>query len=100
MRFYRWLTRHGLRPEDYGELFDAQHGKCAICKRPPRDGEFLHIDHDHETGKVRGLLCRNCNAGLGQFKDDVDRLMAAAAYLLSPVAANLPAPQNGVLTPG
>jgi len=90
MRFYRWLSRHGLRPEDYAAMWEAQEGRCAICREEPAEGEFLHIDHDHLTEVRRGLLCPPCNRGLGQFKDDVDRLLAAADYLM----------QAGILTAG
>ncbi len=64
--------RRRLRP-----LVAEQGGLCAICQRPDPE----HVDHDHETGKVRGILCFNCNGGLGQFKDDLDALLAAATYL-------------------
>lgn len=80
-RFYRWLTRHGLRPDDYGALFEAQGGKCAICKARPQPGKFLHIDHDHKTGLVRGLLCRGCNMGLGCFQDNTSSLYEAVDYV-------------------
>lgn len=60
-------------------LWLAQDKQCAICKIDiPKTA---HIDHDHETKKLRGLLCRNCNPGLGQFKDNPAILDAAAAYL-------------------
>lgn len=70
-----------------GQEFDAllvlQENKCLICKEPgkpgPRNG--LYVDHNHDTGKIRALLCKNCNAGLGQFKDRADLLRAAADYL-------------------
>ena len=54
-----------------------QGGVCAICGRPDPE----HVDHSHETGAVRGILCFNCNGGLGQFRDSIDALLAAATYL-------------------
>ena len=81
MRFYRWLTRHGLRPEDYHALFEVQEGYCAICRTPPGNGMFLHIDHCHTTGKIRGLLCPACNWALGCLKDSPDFCRSAAEYL-------------------
>ncbi len=79
------LRRYGITPKDYDALFAAQDGRCAICGTTEAGawGGLLPVDHDHETGDVRGLLCHNCNGGLGQFCDDPDRLLAAAAYLLS-----------------
>ena len=57
-----------------------QGGVCAICGAvPPEDGSF-HVDHDHETGRVRGLLCVRCNIGLGQLGDDVEVLSGAIGY--------------------
>ena len=68
-----------MTPEDTERLFKNQKGVCAVC------GEVLtlkyHIDHDHLTGKIRGLLCRGCNLGLGFFQDSVPKLMAAIQYL-------------------
>lgn len=82
------LARFGITPEQYQEMLDAQVGVCAICERPervvdPRNGRIkaLAVDHDHGTGAVRGLLCQNCNKGIGNLGDNVDTLIAAAAYL-------------------
>jgi len=71
----------GLSLAEYEEMLTAQHGTCAICGRPPRKGSSLHVDHDHETGAVRGLLCFRCNGGLGQFKEEFERLVTASEYL-------------------
>ena len=66
-------------PKLYEKLFQRQYGLCAICSNPAQ--QTLHMDHDHETGVLRGLLCSTCNTGLGMFKDDVDLLHRAALYL-------------------
>lgn len=71
---------YGLSGEDYRDLLE-KHTVCAICGAPPPEGGYLHVDHNHSTGVVRGLLCNSCNPGLGLFKDDPDRLRAAALYL-------------------
>lgn len=73
-----------MTPEDFDKMRDAHGGVCAICKCPPPGGkgnEHLHIDHCHSTNKIRGLLCNNCNNGIGRFKDDPTNLRAAADYL-------------------
>lgn len=73
---------YGLTPEQYEALLERQGGKCAICDTETPGGKgSWHVDHDHETKKVRGLLCHNCNIALGNFKDDPVLLEAAAAYL-------------------
>jgi hypothetical protein len=79
--FRRWYLRekYGLTLEQYDEMLERQGGGCAICGKPPGD-IALHVDHCHETGRVRGLLCFACNAGLGQFKHDPELLVAAATY--------------------
>lgn len=69
--------KYGLTEERYQEMLEAQVGRCAICLVARAE----HVDHDHETGRVRALLCFNCNAALGQFKDRPDALRRAAAYL-------------------
>lgn len=76
----------GITLEDYKRMLLEQNGVCAICLRPEtsvRWGKLqpLAVDHCHTTGKVRALLCNNCNVGIGTFGDDPERLMRAAAYL-------------------
>lgn len=73
--------RRGMTVEDYAHMLDIQGGLCAICMNP-EENRKLSIDHCHETDKVRGLLCRQCNIGLGHFKDDPALLVAAAKYVL------------------
>lgn len=75
------LRRHGLTESRYAEMLVEQNGCCAICSVPPVE-EVLHVDHDHETGEVRGLLCRPCNTALGLMQDIPERLIAAAGYLI------------------
>lgn len=63
-------------------MLAEQSRRCAICGTPEAGGRGgFHVDHDHTTGKVRALLCTNCNSGLGRFGDDPKRLTAAAVYL-------------------
>ena len=77
------LAKYGLTIADYECLWAEQDGKCAICgtSDPDHHCGTLLVDHDHETGRVRGLLCNCCNRGLGSFKYDPDRLSAAIEYL-------------------
>jgi predicted alpha/beta-hydrolase family hydrolase len=72
---------YGLTIEEYRVLHDEQEGKCLICGQECQTGRMLSVDHDHNTGKVRGLLCQNCNTGIGKFKDDPDLLKKAISYL-------------------
>lgn len=82
------LQGYGLTFAEFGAMRQAQGDCCAICKSPntgPRKGtgsETLMIDHDHKTGRVRGLLCEPCNLGLGAFRDDPQRLKGAIEYLI------------------
>lgn len=81
------LARFGITPDQYQEMLDSQNGVCAICEGPERSTDkkgsikALAVDHDHATGAMRGLLCANCNKGIGNLGDNVDTLIAAAAYL-------------------
>jgi hypothetical protein len=75
-------AKYGITVEQRDALLVSQGGVCAICRG---DNSYCKhnwsIDHCHETGKVRGILCGRCNTGLGQFKDSVETLLAAARYL-------------------
>ncbi len=73
--------RYGITVSDYEELFFLQNGKCAICVREEENGNMLSVDHDHSSGKVRGLLCHKCNVGLGNFRDDIKIVRNAERYL-------------------
>lgn len=73
------LRRYGISRTDYERMLAHQAGGCAICLKTPN--EPLCVDHCHQTGQVRGLLCRRCNLGLGHFSDDLDRLARASTYL-------------------
>ena len=77
-RKYQLNKLYGITPEQHDVMLFKQQNKCAICR------ELLstpHVDHCHTTGKVRGLLCINCNHGIGKFKDNIDMLQHAINYL-------------------
>jgi hypothetical protein len=76
-REYHLRRRYGIGQADFDELLAEQGGVCAICKAADPE----HVDHDHDTGYVRGLLCFNCNGGLGQFRDHAGHLAGAIEYL-------------------
>ena len=75
--------RYGFSLEEHDIMLEEQNGCCAICQRSianlPRPPS---VDHDHETGKVRGLLCQSCNSGLANFKDNIESLKFAIEYLI------------------
>lgn len=81
------FKKHGITEEIFNEMLEDQGGICAICSNEQQStrSDRLFIDHDHSTGTVRGLLCSNCNAGLGHFMDDPTSLQAAISYLRRPV---------------
>lgn len=68
---------------DYDALLASQGGTCAICGGANANGQRLAVDHNHATGKVRGLLCHNCNSGIGHLMDRPDWLRKAAEYVES-----------------
>jgi hypothetical protein len=73
--------KYGITIEQYDAMLEAQGGGCFICGRPPREDISLHVDHDHFTGQVRGILCFRCNNALADFQEDPILLAKAAAYL-------------------
>jgi hypothetical protein len=95
-RRYALWSGYRITPGDYDAMYQQQRGKCAICGIPKEPWEpasvkdrprFLVVDHDHATGEVRGLLCSDCNHGIGKFKENQENLRAAIAYLqVSPVS--------------
>ena len=82
---YHWETnikkKYGIDSVSYYKLLEEQNGVCAICFSTCVLNEKLSVDHCHDTGKVRGLLCNNCNTGLGKFKDNIKLLESSVLYL-------------------
>lgn len=79
-----WLSHeYGLSQNEFELMFSAQEGKCAICKTDQFDGNGKrpHIDHSHATGRVRGILCGNCNRALGAIKDNQNIARSIIEYL-------------------
>ena len=84
---YVLKSYYGITLEEYQAKLESQGNVCAICGQPEqvkRDGQVkaLAVDHDHETGKVRGILCQACNKALGLLKDDVSLFQKSIDYLL------------------
>lgn len=85
------VKRYGITLSQFDDMVQRQGGVCAICRLEPLAGikkhcQGFYVDHDHVTGEVRGLLCTNCNQGIGHLKDDVERLRSAIEYLNNPPA--------------
>ncbi len=87
-RLLEILKSHGLTKDQYDEMILTQENKCAICRKDetckdPRNDcvRRLSIDHNHETGKVRQLLCHACNTGIGKFKENIELMKQAILYL-------------------
>ena len=91
--------KYGITLDEYNVMFEAQDGKCKICKgtvpnRNWKDGRqqrvTLFVDHCHATGKIRGLLCNKCNVGLAALNDDLDILRSAIDYIISSGKGDIP----------
>lgn len=82
---HRWNwhleKKYNLTKEGYQYLFDAQNGVCAICDNPEKLRRRLAVDHDHISGKIRGLLCHRCNTAIGLLEDNIKTMEAAINYL-------------------
>lgn len=78
-RNYNLKRRYGISSDEFDALFKRQGSKCGICQRT--DAKQYVCDHDHTTGAVRGILCRNCNSGIGKIGDTLERARQAVRYL-------------------
>lgn len=83
-RHERQLRRYGITEATYQAMWTAVDGHCPICTKPFSSNRLACIDHDHETGQVRGLLCTACNYFIGETHDDAAKLRRAADYLTDP----------------
>lgn len=78
------IRKYGLMTDEFDSMLQEQNGECGLCFQPLEIGtRRTHVDHDHLTGKVRGILCHHCNTGLGNLQDDPDLLLRAALYVLA-----------------
>lgn len=73
------VSRYNIEPGTVVRMITDQNGRCAVCRDPITIGT-CHVDHDHKTGKVRGMLCVRCNTGIGMFRDSPALIAAAHAY--------------------
>jgi hypothetical protein len=82
-REYNFRYQYGIGMDEYYTLLEQQNYVCLICntKHGEKDKQRLHVDHCHETGKVRGLLCHNCNVVLGLSKENIDIFKKMISYL-------------------
>jgi len=80
-RRYHLIKKYGITEEDYQRMFDEQNGGCAICGGTKGKNGRLHIDHNHATGKVRGLLCSPCNVAIGMLRENPALFQKAQDYI-------------------
>jgi hypothetical protein len=79
----RLKLKYGITLNEYDSMLKSQGSRCAICKKHQSELRTeLNVDHCHTTGKVRGLLCNNCNRGIGFFKDNIDNIENLLWYLI------------------
>lgn len=78
---YNLKRRYGITLQDKIQMFEDQGKCCKICRKEGEDHMGFHVDHCHDLGHVRGILCNECNAGLGMFKDNIDTVLKAVDYL-------------------
>jgi hypothetical protein len=71
---------YGISLDEYDRMLEKQNGVCAVCSKPP-NGRRLHVDHDHKTGEIRGLLCSGCNVALGAVNDNTSVLQKLISYI-------------------
>ena len=81
MREIHLRNKFGLTPDEYSGFLAAQGGVCALCSSLPTPGISLHVDHDHGTGEIRGLLCVRCNNAIGLLREDPDLMRRASRYV-------------------
>jgi hypothetical protein len=80
-RDYARFKKYGITAEQFADVLQSQGNRCPICERDFSETRKPHVDHDHRTGLVRGLLCNACNVAIGHFDDDTSRMRRAEAYL-------------------
>ena len=80
-RKYHFNKKYNVSYKDWVRMWTGQDGKCAICGESFANQSYACVDHDHETGEIRGLLCRKCNMVIGHFNDNPKLIMEAIKYL-------------------
>jgi hypothetical protein len=88
-RYRRIRRKYGLTAEQWNKLWDSQHGRCFICRKLFSSTRLACVDHEHEEGLIRGLLCTNCNYDLGLHHDNIEWFQRAAVYLAAPIAVDV-----------
>ncbi len=98
LKYRKLKSRYGLSRTRYEAILRAQDNRCAICFAELDEGKQTHVDHDHHTKEIRGILCRDCNLGIGHFEDSIELFERAIRYLrpfaLREAAARIKSPQE------